>query len=78
TQSAVLLISQATHYWRIKTEDNASNYQLSTINYTLLIDTTPPSVPVLSTPIDDYTTNQLNITFQWSACDDTDWRGGSG
>ncbi len=77
-QSCNFTIMQSTYYWRIRTEDNAGNYQLSTINYTLLIDTTPPSVPVLSSPVDGLTTNYMTQTFTWAPADDSGFRGGSG
>ena len=72
------LLPQGTYYWRVRAEDNASNYGPWSVVYQLLIDTTPPSVPILSAPLDGATTNQINITFSWQASDDSGFRGGSG
>jgi hypothetical protein len=72
------LLSQGTYYWRVRAEDNAGNIGLWTSPWSILVDTTPPSVPVLTAPLNGYATNQMSLTFSWEASDDSGIRGGSG
>ncbi|MCS7150791.1 MAG: Ig-like domain-containing protein, partial [Endomicrobia bacterium] len=76
--NATLTVLQGSYTWRVNVEDFAGNYTTSTIKYTLVIDTTPPSTPVLYNPLNNTATNYMNIKFEWSASDDSGWRGNSG
>ncbi|MFH2070877.1 MAG: lamin tail domain-containing protein [Elusimicrobiota bacterium] len=75
---AGLTLPQSTYYWRVNTQDNALNYTTSTLNYTLLVDTTPPSLPSLLVPDDNTSHGTGNITFDWTDSDDSGFRGASG
>jgi len=63
-------LSQGKYYWRVRAVDNASNYGLWSVEYELIIDTTPPNAPNLTAPSDGATTNYTTITFEWGAVSD--------
>ncbi|MDI6641429.1 MAG: hypothetical protein QME68_03850, partial [Elusimicrobiota bacterium] len=64
----------ATNYIHIYYSDRAGNYGIWNACFDILKDTTPPTVPVLVSPIDGYTTNQTVISFDWN--DSSDLRSG--
>ncbi|PKM96651.1 MAG: hypothetical protein CVU79_12380, partial [Elusimicrobia bacterium HGW-Elusimicrobia-3] len=76
--AAPLLLNQATHYWRVAAEDWAGNRATSASYFSVLVDTTPPSTPALSSPLDGETTGQTAMSFSWEPSDDGGSRGGSG
>ncbi|MHB9019984.1 MAG: fibronectin type III domain-containing protein, partial [Minisyncoccota bacterium] len=76
TQVAVLL-EQNTYFWQVRALDNAGNTG-SGATYSLRIDSTPASAPVLSLPLDQSATNQVSVPFQWETADDSGARGNSG
>ena len=70
-------LSQATYYWCVSATDNAENIG-DPASYSFVLDTTAPSVPSLSQPLDTGATNQLAVNFQWNPSDDSGFRGNAG
>jgi hypothetical protein len=63
-----MILEQSSYSWRVNVRDNALNYTTSTVRYSLVVDTTsPPMVSVLNTPLNNFTTNQMNVTFSWGS-----------
>ena len=55
------------YYWRVQARDLAGNWgQWSSSRY-FVVDTTPPGVPVLLSPVNEFITTAYIITFNWSA-----------
>ncbi|HBU69286.1 MAG TPA: hypothetical protein DEE98_02760 [Elusimicrobia bacterium] len=70
TVSASLISSeldQSTYYWRVKANDGAGNWSLFYSSWSVQVDTTAPSSPSLAAPLNAFTTNYTEQTFQWSA-----------
>ncbi|MFH2070171.1 MAG: hypothetical protein ABIJ11_03005 [Elusimicrobiota bacterium] len=73
------LLFDATWYWRVRCGDDGglwSSYSSMTVagggaGRHFGIDTTPPTIPVMITPSDYYTTNYLTIAFDWDDSTDT-------
>ncbi|MFH1319444.1 MAG: CARDB domain-containing protein [Bacteroidota bacterium] len=66
------LLSEGTWYWRVRCIDvggAVSDYSSATVvnGRHFGVDVSSPSVPVLSSPLDNFTTSQLLINFNWSA-----------
>ncbi len=69
--SATLTLNQSSYTWRVNTIDNALNYTTSTVKYFVTVDTTPPpAVATLNTPLNNLTTNQMTLTFNWTGVSD--------
>ena len=55
------------HSWYIVASDNAGNPRQSNETWTVLIDTTPPSVPALVSPANNDTLSNTLVAFEWGA-----------
>ncbi len=72
TNSASIAVIQSSYSWRVNAMDNALNYTTSTVVYSVVFDTTPPNpVTGLTAPLNNLTTNQMTLTFQWTAVTST-------
>jgi len=60
--SAILTLYQSSFTWRVNVQDNALNYTTSTVNYFLIIDTTPPASVVLYS-----TRTWRRVNLSWNA-----------
>lgn len=58
------------YYWKLKTVDNAGNYSPYSEVFNILIDTTPPTSPILTNPANHYITNDTDISFNWTTSED--------
>ncbi|MBN1824066.1 MAG: lamin tail domain-containing protein [Endomicrobiales bacterium] len=58
-------------YWKLRSRDNAGNFGVFSSSFSLIIDTSAPQTPSLTTPADDTRTNSTDITFSWSSSDDS-------
>jgi hypothetical protein len=63
--------TEENYYWKIQGYDRAGNQGDWSGVFTVLIDTTAPGVPVKSAPVNDNSTDNLTITFEWVATTDT-------
>lgn len=61
-------LSEGRHQWFIEARDRAGNTNISEI-WNINIDNTPPSIPLLVSPLNDAVNHEL--TFSWSSCTDT-------
>jgi phage anti-repressor protein len=69
---ASLTLVQSSYTWRVNTVDNALNYTTSTAVYFVTVDTTPPpAVSTLSAPLNNLTTNQMTLNFNWTGVTDS-------
>ncbi len=67
--NSVNLVNSSTYYWRACAFDNAGNQSTFTGPWSFIIDTTPPTVPILVSPLNGMPTDQVSIAFSWSAQD---------
>jgi len=62
-------LENVTYYWQVKTIDTGLKKSAWSVQQSTYV-SEAPTVPILSSPSDNWTTNQLTITFNWS--DSTD------
>jgi hypothetical protein len=55
------------YYWQVRARDLAGNWSVYSTARTIIIDTTPPPVPVLSNPANGAATTNTQPTFAWGA-----------
>ncbi|MFH1714570.1 MAG: FG-GAP-like repeat-containing protein [Elusimicrobiota bacterium] len=66
---SIKTLAENPYYWRVRSFDNAGNYSGWTSILSLIVDTSNPALPVLSLPIDSFTTSQALISFDWNDSD---------
>jgi fibronectin type 3 domain-containing protein len=71
TSAVITDISQNRYYWRVRTRDNASNYSVINVSWTIAIDTSIPSIPEYVSPADGYITNNPVLTIDWKDVTDS-------
>lgn len=60
-------LPEGTHYWRVQANDVSGNPGKWSAVRTIIIDTTPPSAPVLVSPVDAFNSLSRTITFRWQS-----------
>lgn len=68
---ASLTLLEGAWYWSVRAMDRAGNFNDWSPSWTVVIDTTPPSVPVLASPVNGSTTTVSDVSFLWSPSIDT-------
>ncbi len=63
---SIALASQGAFYWQVRAKDNAGNYSVWSSTSLVLIDTSPPAIPLLVSPSSNTITNATQFTFNWS------------
>jgi len=58
-------LAEDTYYWRVRAKDAYDNWSGWSAYRTLTVDTTAPDAPVLSTPTDDFETNDNMPLLDW-------------
>ncbi|MFN4133928.1 MAG: SusE domain-containing protein, partial [Candidatus Hadarchaeales archaeon] len=62
-------LDEGPYWWRVQAKDGASNPSGWSENRKFIVDNTPPTKPVLSTPENNTDVNAGTITFGWQASD---------
>ncbi|MFH1369183.1 MAG: S26 family signal peptidase, partial [Elusimicrobiota bacterium] len=71
TSARTSQITQKLYWWRVCANDNAGNTGVFSSTWTVIVDTTPPTaVSTLNNPINNYTTNQMTLSFSWAGVTD--------
>ncbi|MFC2048990.1 hypothetical protein ACFLR5_02070, partial [Elusimicrobiota bacterium] len=65
------IIEDTTYYWQARTIDTGLRKSGWSNQQSEYIPNIPPTVPVLVSPLNDFTTNQVNISFDWEDSTDT-------
>lgn len=60
-------LSDAAHYWHVRSYDSAGNYSDWSPTWTFTVDTSLPQAPTLTSPSDGGTITTGTPTFSWSA-----------
>jgi parallel beta-helix repeat protein len=71
TETTLILAANDTYWWRVIAADNAGCTRISTSARRILVDTLPPSLPALLSPIGGEETTATLIRFRWSTSVDT-------
>jgi hypothetical protein len=63
-------LSEGTHYWRVRAQDNVGNWSVWSNQWSFEIDATPPDPPVLVSPADGSKTEDVSPLFEWLSVTD--------
>ena len=61
----VLTLDDGAYDWTVRSRDWLGNASVYAAEWTVNVDTTPPSIPTLFSPVDDTFTNTTTIEFSW-------------
>ena len=70
TAEIISLPANDTYYWRVIATDTTSNSRQAGDSF-VVVDTITPSAFLLTAPLDGTDTNEVSVTFLWSASSDT-------
>ena len=70
TNAKTVTLTDEKYYWRVRATDRAGNTGENSVTYSFLLDTLPPQVTALGTPVDGLVTRENVQTFSWSYVQD--------